>query len=75
MGLSLTAVVFLLLPEHRERVAGEWRPLLTGIAWTGGLTAVAAGSFVGELKKTPWRRPLQVAMLLALVVVLWRYWP
>jgi hypothetical protein len=49
--------------------------LLTGIAWTFGLTLVAAASFIGELRKAPWRRPLQGAMVLALALVLWRYWP
>jgi hypothetical protein len=75
IGLSLTAVVFVLLPEHSDRFAEEWRPLLVGIAWTSLLTAVAAASFVGELRRTSWRRGAQGALALALAIVLWRYWP
>lgn len=75
VGLVLTAIVFLLLPEYSDRFAGEWRPLLKGIAWTGILTAAAAASFIGELKATPWRRGVQVALGLAIAFALWRYWP
>jgi hypothetical protein len=75
IGLSLTGVVFLLLPEYRDRFAGEWRPLLAGIAWTGVLTTAAALSFVGELRASAWRRPAQGALAVFLAALLWRYWP
>ena len=71
----MTAVVFLLLPEYEDRLAGEWRPLLTGIFWTALLTVVAAASFVGELRRWRWRRPAQLALGLGIALVLWRYWP
>jgi hypothetical protein len=75
IGLSLTAIVFLFLPEYSERLEGEWRPLLTGIVWTCLLTAVAAASFVGELRRTRWRRAAQVLLVVGTGLVLWRYLP
>ena len=75
VGLSLTAVVFLLLPEYRDRFAEEWRPLLIGIGLTMVLTALAAASFVGELRNHPQRRIPQVVLAIGLAVLLWIYWP
>lgn len=75
MGLSLTAVVFLLLPEYRDRFAEEWPPLLIGIGLTLVLTVLAAASFVGELRSHPRRRVPQVLLAIGLAVLLWRYWP
>jgi hypothetical protein len=75
VGLSLTAVVFLLLPEYAERFAEEWRPLLIGIASTLVLTVLAAASFIGELRARPWRRPVQAVLAAGIAAVLWRYWP
>lgn len=75
IGLALTAIVFLLLPEFQERFAGEWRPLGVGIALTAILTALAAASFVAEIRERPWRRRVQAVLALALALILWRYWP
>lgn len=75
VGLALTAVVLLLLPEYKDRFAGEWRPLLAGIGWTFSLTLVAAASFVGELRARPWRRWPQGVLAVAIVGLTWRYWP
>ena len=74
-GLTLTAIVFLLLPEYGDRFAEEWRPLGVGIAWTLVMTAVAAASFVGELKARPWRRRAQWALAALIGLIVWRYWP
>lgn len=75
VGLLLTAVVLLFLPEFKDRFAGEWRPLLVGITWTLGLTLVAAASFVGELRARPWRRGPQWVLAAAIAGLLWKYWP
>ena len=75
VGLALTAVVMLLLPEFKDRFAGEWRPLLVGIGWTLGLTLVAAASFVGELRMRPWRRWPQGLLAIAIAGLIWKYWP
>ena len=75
VGLVLTAVVLLFLPEFKDRFAGEWRPLLVGIAWTLVLTSVAAASFVGELRERTWRRGAQCVLAAAIAGLLWKYWP
>jgi hypothetical protein len=75
LGLTLTAVVLLFLPEFKDRFAGEWRPLIIGIAWTMALTGVAAASFVGELRARPWRRGPQWVLAAAIAGLLWIYWP
>jgi hypothetical protein len=75
VGLVLTAIVLLALPEFADRFAGEWRPLLFGIAWTSVLTAIAGASFVGELRARPWRRPFQWVLAAAIGGLVWIYWP
>jgi len=75
VGLVLTAIVLLALPEFADRFAGEWRPLLFGIAWSFVLTAIAAASFVGELHGRPWRRPFQWTLVAAIAALVWIYWP
>jgi hypothetical protein len=75
VGLVLTAIVLVALPEFADRFTGEWRPLLFGIAWTGILTAIAAASFIGELRARPWRRPFQWILLASIAGLVWLYWP
>jgi hypothetical protein len=75
VALGMTGIVFLLLPEYSVRLAAEQRPLLKGIAWSWSLTALSAGSFIGELRGRRWRYPCQLLLLLLLSALLWRYWP
>lgn len=75
VSLALTAIVFLLLPEYGARIAPEQAPLLTGLAWSWGLVALAGGSFIGELRGARWRFAWQVLLLVALALLAWRYWP
>jgi hypothetical protein len=75
VSLSMSAIVFLLLPEYSARLASERMPLLRALLWGYGLTAVSAASFIGELRGLRWRygtEPLLAVMLAALV---WIYWP
>jgi len=74
-GLVMTLLVFLMLPEFRDRLAGEFGPLLQAVAWAALLTAASAGAFLGEIRGRPWRRPVQLIMLAALLGIGWRYWP
>ncbi len=75
IGLALTGVVLLLLPEYRERLAGEFGAF--GRTFTGalGLAVLAAASFFGELKLARWRGYAHLALLAALAAVVLRYWP
>jgi hypothetical protein len=74
-SLSMSAIVFLLLPEYSARLASERWPLIKGLLWAWSLTAVASTSFIGELRDRRWRFGTQ-AMLAAMLTALgWIYWP
>jgi hypothetical protein len=75
VSLTMSAIVFLLLPEYSARLAPERLPLLKGLAWSYALAAVGGLSFVGELRHWRWRYGAQIllaAMLIALGII---YWP
>jgi hypothetical protein len=74
-SLTMSAIVFVLLPEYAVRLAPERWPLLKGMLWAWSLTGVGVLSFVGELKQRRWRYLPQIAlagMLAALTII---YWP
>jgi hypothetical protein len=75
VSLSMSAIVFLLLPEYADRLASERLPLIKGLAWSWSLALVGATSFIGELRQRRWRYPAEVllgGLLTALVII---YWP
>jgi hypothetical protein len=74
-GLSMTMTVYLLLPEYRDRLAGEFRPLALATLWSVlvGLASVAA--FTAEIRMRPWRRGAQAALAVSLLGMGWAYWP
>jgi hypothetical protein len=74
-GLIMTLLVFLLLPEFHERLAGEFRPLLQAIAWAVLLTATSVAAFLGQIKGWRWRTPAALALAAAVLLVGWNYWP
>ena len=74
-GLLMTLAVFLLLPGFHERLAGEFQPLLKAIAWAAALTVVSVTAFAGQLRLRPWRTPAKLALLAALLLIGWKYWP
>ena len=74
-GLSMTLVVFLLMPDYHERLAGEFAPLWQAIAWAALLTATSAASFVGQLKARPWRFAALPGLGVTIGLVAWIYWP
>ena len=55
VSLSMSAIVFLLLPEYSARLASERLPLLRALLWGWSLTGVAGASFIGELRGRRWR--------------------
>jgi hypothetical protein len=75
VGLAMTLVVFLALPEYSARVGQEFMPLLRALAGAAALAAVAAASFYGELRDQRWRYMAHGALALALVVVALVAWP
>lgn len=74
-GLVMTFVVFLLLPDHRDRLASEMPALIQAIAWAVLLVATSVAAFVGQLKRTPWRTAAQLALVVSVGLVGWSYWP
>ena len=73
-GLGATLIVFLVLsgetPQFREEL-----PLLSlYLAIFVGLTAVAAASFIGQVRERPWRRRAQLAMWGTLAGLAALYW-
>jgi hypothetical protein len=74
-GLVLTYLVFLLLPEFRDELSAEFTPLLQAIAWAAMLAAASVAGFLGEIRRRAWRHTAQVATVVALIGIGWRYWP
>jgi hypothetical protein len=74
-ALLMTGTVFLLLPEHGDRLADESRPLLIACAISIALAGVAAASFYGELRGRAWRHVAHVGLAMMLAVAAWTYWP
>jgi hypothetical protein len=75
VALTMSAIVFLFLPEYHARLASEWHPLLKGLLWGWSLSAVGAASFIGEVRDRRWRYQPQIVlagMLTALTII---YWP
>lgn len=75
LSLSMTGIVFLLLPEYAERLASEVPPLIKGIVGSWFLTALSVASFRGELHQRPWRRQVQMALLVSVLALVAWYWP
>jgi hypothetical protein len=74
-SLTMSAVVFLLLPEYWARLASERLPLIKGLLWAWSLTAVASASFIGELRGRQWRYGTQALLGAMLLALGWIYWP
>jgi hypothetical protein len=75
LGLVLTFIVLLLLPEARDRWAGEQNALIRATLLTLSLAAVSAVSFYGELRARQWRFGPHAALVGLLCLTTWLYWP
>ena len=75
VSLSMSAIVFLLLPEYSVRLTPERWPLLKGLLWSWSLAALGGVSFVGELNHWRWRYASEVALGAMLVTLGYIYWP
>lgn len=75
VGLVLTWVVFLFLPEYSDRLAPERASLAQAIGIFTLLAAVAVLSFYGDLRRRPWRTAAHLALVGALALAVWTYWP
>ena len=75
VSLTMSGIVFLLLPEYSARLASERLPLLKGLLWSWSLAAVSAASFIGELRGRRWRFASQLVLAAMLAALGWIYWP
>ncbi len=75
VSLTMSAIVFMLLPEYSARLASERLPLMRALLWGWSLASVAGVSFVGELRGWRWRYATQVLLAAMLVTLGWVYWP
>jgi hypothetical protein len=75
VGLALTWVVFMLLPEHADRLEPEKAPLGRAIGLFTLLAAASAASFYGALRVRPWRRVAYAALAGLVALTGYVYWP
>jgi hypothetical protein len=77
IGLLLTWVVILFLPENEAQFAPEHGPLLRAVAVFTAFAAAAAVSLYGEMttRARRWRVLAHVATLAMFGVAIWMYWP
>ena len=75
IALFLTLLVFLLLPEFRERAAHEQAPLLLAFVLILAAAAASGYSFYSELRARSSRWWAHAVLLLMLAVIVAVYWP
>ena len=68
-ALAGTTIVFVTLRSEYPQLADELRPLLVSVGLFSALTAAAAASFYGEIKRMRWRRLAQAALIVMLTIV------
>lgn len=74
-GLALVLAVFLILGPEYAQLKAERGPLLQAVGLFTPLTALAAFSFIGQLRQTTWRRWPLAALVAWLVLIVLIYWP
>ncbi|HEV7716357.1 MAG TPA: hypothetical protein VGO53_12220 [Steroidobacteraceae bacterium] len=75
VGLGMTWIVILCMPEYADRMAAEKAPLVQAILLFTLISAAAAGSFYGELRTRTWRFPAHALTVVLLGIAVWSYWP
>ena len=77
IGLLLTWVVILFLPEDEAQFAPEHAALLRAVAVFTLFAATAATSLYGEMsaRSRPWRFLAHFATVAMFGVAIWTYWP
>jgi hypothetical protein len=77
VGLLLTWVVILFLPQDEAQFAPEHGPLLRAVAVFSAFAITAAISLRGEMasRTRPWRYMAHLATVAMFGVAIWMYWP
>ncbi len=74
-GLTVVLFLFFILVDDHPRLATEFAPLQVSTVIFLVMTAVCAASFLGLVKKAPWRWVAQAGMWLGLVLTVLYYLP
>jgi hypothetical protein len=74
-GLSAVLIVFCVLKGEHPDLAREMPQLVGSLITFAGLTAVSAGSFLGQATLRPWRRWAHLATGICLCGVVMLFWP
>jgi hypothetical protein len=74
-GLGTVLIVFCILRGEHPDLAGELPQLIMSVAAFAVLTAVSAGSFLGQIKARPWRGWAHLATAACLCSLAMMYWP
>ncbi len=75
VGLLLTWITLLFLPEYAQQLTQERAPLAAAIAMSSLISACSGASFYGELRGRTWRFAAHAATVAALAWAVWVYWP
>ena len=75
LGLTVVVILFYFIGLDSDWVRDEVPALRIGVALFGVLTALSVASFVGVLRRTPWRWWAQAAMWLGVLVIARYFWP
>jgi len=74
-GLSVVLLLFFILADDHPRLAVEFKPLAVSTAVFLSMTAVCAASFLGLVRRTPWRWMAQAGMWIGLALTVMYYLP
>ena len=75
MGLLMTWITLLFLPEYAAQLVRERAPLAQAIAIFTLISAASAVSFYGEVRERRWRLAAHAATVAFLSLAVWLYWP
>ncbi len=75
LGLAVVVLLFFILAGEYPRLTSELMPLLESTALFVVMTVVSAFSFIGVLRRRPWRWYAQTAMWLGVLLIALYYWP
>jgi hypothetical protein len=72
-GLTVVLFLFFILVDDHPRLAVEFEPLRSSTAIFLVMTAICAASFVGLIRRRPWRWAAQSAMWTGIVLTVMYY--
>ena len=74
-GLAVVLLLFYILVDDHPRLAVEFAPLRSSTIIFIVMTAICAASFVGLVRRTPWRWVAQAGMWAGLALTVMYYLP